>query len=653
MRKCNTIKEFQDYLDAHCPHIWVDENHNWHDKHYYDVCATFNIETTLCQIEHTECRANYVYFWSFSLDGELFIWGREPITFVNFLKQLKLDKRLIIYCHDLSFVYWNLKSLFHDSMIGCSIFKDDVFKYYEGKPTQLTHVNLFKSSNVGPKNIGKLQFRSIKELSERDTIDQFGEELGYEKIEFDKSKERNRHTFMDDDEIEYCVRQVEILAKWIIKFCERLEIKDINKVPSNPSGICSLMLSQHDDKYEDTIYGEVKLKYKRWEKRDYTIFQDVFKGGVITSNKSLNKYYNSILYADIKSAYPAVMIGKKFPSRFTRQEFLNEETQAKQIENYEEFAVVAKFTFTNLKLKPHMPCAIIDIDKKPVYEAQEYSRYMTNLEVDDIKRFYDFDSLVWEDFQSSGYEDLNQTELEVIEELFIMKEEESEGSLRDIIKGQLNSIYGLYSTHFYEKNSVWENGKLVFKKTPHETTTGRNRYYPVGVWISAWQRKNMIKIIAELGDDFIYCNTDGVLCHDTARTREIINNYNSSVVLPVSGWPFDELGKFQIQEIDTLFFANSSRYIGKDKNGNVIKRVWDQLDPSIELTDQDLEDYANGGGFVKENGLSTYILYYDKDFYSTVDGERVKISNVFCRYKTMYRCSEVQEMASIRNIVYI
>lgn len=654
MKKCNTIREFQDYLDQRMPKFWYDAEGKKHgDKFYYDTIGAFNIETSTCKIEGTEGLASYVYFWSFSLDGELFIWGREPQEFVKFLKQLVLKKRLLIYCHDLTFVYWNLKNLFHKSMIGCSIFKDDVFDFNNGRHTELNMINLFDSSTVSPNNIGRLQFRCLKNLNERDSIDTLGKELGYKQIKFDRTKERNRHTVMTEEEIEYCVREVEIICKWALNFRESFNIKDVNTIPNNPSGICNIMLAQNEEYNSGKAYNMIKKKYKNWEKRDCKIFKEAFKGGVITSNKSLNKYYNSILYADIKSAYPAVMIGKKFPKQFGRDPFISEKIEQYRIENYEEFAAVAKFTFTNLRLKPHMPCSILKDDKgNEIYEAQEYSRYMTNLELDDIKRFYDFDSLVWEDLQLSAYEELDPLEVEIIEEIFIMKEEE-EGMLRDIIKGQLNSIYGLYSTHFYDENSVWENGELVYQKTDKEEVAQRSRYYPVGVWISAWQRKNMVKIIAELGDDFIYCNTDGLLCHDTARSREIINNYNSSVVLPVSGWPFDELGKFQMQEIDKLFFAGSSKYVCKDKNGKVIKRVWDQLDPNIELTDQDLEDYANGGGFVKKNGLNTYYMYYDQDYYATVDGERVKIPNSYCRFKTIYKCSEVKEAASVRNIKYV
>ncbi len=610
----NSIEEFNEYLRNHTPGI-VKKDFG----HYYNTVGAFDTETT--EFESIDANGkkitvNYVYFWSFCLGGELFAWGRDPQEFVDFINKLNLGYRLIVYDHWLGYEYNNLRDMFDTQIAYPEFMVKNDFARVKGAPYKVLKLQ----GNIG--NFRRIQFRCSSCLSGNRKLEELGEDIGCNKLELDYKKPRNRETPMTKEEIDYCLRDVEIVCKWVLNFKELLEVKDVKDLPYTMASSVDVAYD-HEGYTRNVRRSIMQDKYVNWDDKDDDRFAAAYKGGEMTFNKQfLNKYTSNILYADIKSAYPAVMLMKEFPKCFSKEK-QPEYKQKMMIENYEDYAVIAKFTFTNLSLKPQAPCSILrDKDHKEIEAKVVYTDYFTNVELQNIKKFYNFSSLVWEDFQWSQYEPLDYRMQQALVNLFIEKEEAKGTDEEETKKRRLNSAYGRQSRKFNRITVKWDNEAHDWVKDKEKTEVGnRVDYYPVGVWVAAWQRKIMLDIIWELGDDFIYSNTDSVICLDNERNRQIIEDYNNSIIPIGKDEDYAKLGKFEMEHFHEILIAGVSKYILKNEQNEVVKSVFSGV--SAEITEEDLENYAAGGGFVIENAMPRYRCVTG-NFKGEINGVKVK-----------------------------
>ena len=142
-----------------------------------------------------------------------------------------------------------------------------------------------------------------------------------------------------------------------------------------------------------------------------------------------------------------------------------------------------------------------------------------------------------------------------------------------------------------------------------------NYYYPEGVWIAAIQRHIMADIIWELGDDFIYTNTDSIVCNDTPRARQILEDFNETIGEA-------ELGRFKIEEFPQFFMLGISRYcLWKNRKSRKIVFAGVHQEKS-NLTPDDLEKILYSGIIIKN--ASTRIFKEENEiFIGTVAGKKV------------------------------
>lgn len=566
-------KKFKSYL----------ESKNEPKKQYYNVVGGFDIETTQFKIMDDEDYSigNYCYLWSFSLDGVIFTYGRDPEEFFQFLMNIKPEKKkIVIYVHWLLFEYWNLRWLF-----------DKYFPYNEPKyrfDKDLMEIDthdhyIFRCSSV----------LTNSEMS----LEDMGKELGIEKLELDYSVPRNRNTWLTTEDIAYSLRDVEILCKWILSIMKAFNFR-VNEIKKTPTSIYKTILNRHGlSKFEKQYNAQQAYRY--WTEDDFPKFHKAFKNGIIVINDEYtNEIVKDVLYGDIASAYPYIMCNYRLPIRFLKGYGRLVKRQKKLIDDINNWAVLAKFTFKNIRLKDDAPCKIIDKIRKD----KIYSAYMTNIEYKIIEMYYDYDSVEWEDFQASELGFLDRKEIETIHDLFEIKEKSRGTPGYGLKKIVLNCGFGEKSLN-HEKLD-----------TPQES---RSSYYPQGVWIAAWQRYIMAKLVWEIGiDDFIYSNADSIFCKNNERTRKILEDYNMMI-------PYEKLGKFRLNHLKEFYILQPSRYVMTYDDGTTETRC-SGVKRSCKVTLEDFMNVAEGDCVIIKEGHNINVKSDEIKLYTGfINGELV------------------------------
>ena len=100
----------------------------------------------------------------------------------------------------------------------------------------------------------------------------------------------------------------------------------------------------------------------------------------------------------------------------------------------------------------------------------------------------------------------------------------------------INSCYGMCVTDPCRDEIVFENNNWIEKKAnieelleKYNTSRSRFLYYPWGVWVTAYARRNLFSGINEFKDDYIYSDTDSIKVINIDKHKDYIENYNKII----------------------------------------------------------------------------------------------------------------------------
>ena len=112
--------------------------------------------------------------------------------------------------------------------------------------------------------------------------------------------------------------------------------------------------------------------------------------------------------------------------------------------------------------------------------------------------------------------------------------EDEESLLRYMHSKQyINSTYGMAVTDILQINHTYKDGewvnespdiKEVFDK--YNNSKSRFLFYPWGVWVTSYARKNLFMGIQAVGRDYIYSDTDSMKIRNASKHIEWIESYN-------------------------------------------------------------------------------------------------------------------------------
>lgn len=479
-----------------------------------------------------------MYAWAFGING-LITRGRTWTEFILLLTHLvkhydiNLNKRFIIYIHNLSYEFQFIKNYFE---------WETVFALDTRKPVYaVTKQGIeFRCSYL-------LSGFSLEKLGEQLTKYKQNKKVG----DLDYNLIRHSYTPLTEKEWGYIGGDCLVVMSHIQEELERLG--SIDKLPLTKTGYV------RDLCRERTLKGTNKWGYSKLIKNltlgvdEYQQLKKAYTGGFTHANiHYVDKIIKDVYSIDFTSSYPAVMLSEKYPMSKAYTTTITNNNDLKNMVNA--YCCVFNVTFYNIGSKVDFEnyisisrCYQIQnyiANNGRVVEADILSMTLTEQDFKIINIMYSWDKMEISQFRYYEKDYLPKEIIEVILELY-----EKKTSLKGVdykvveymvSKGMINSLYGMCVTdpcrdeNVYTTEWVKNNVNIAEALKTYNQSRTRFLYYPWGVWVTAYARKNLFTGIIEFGNDYVYSDTDSIKCINYEKHLEYINKYNNDIKNKIS-----------------------------------------------------------------------------------------------------------------------
>lgn len=531
----NTIK---DAKRAYAKH---DENGS---TYYYNLECSFDIESTSMMVQDE--KVAFMYIWMFELgDGSEVIYGRtwqEALELFNKVsKMMKLDEQhiLICYIHNMSFEFQFMMKLFKWV---------NVFAVGERKPIKaLTSIGIeFRDSYI-------LSGMNLAKTGENLVSHKVRKQVG--SLDYDKI--RTQDTVLTDEELLYCEDDVRVVTSYINEQIN--QYGDIAKIPLTNTGRVRRLVGDAcyftDKSHKKSSSG----KYKRYrfimnnltlEPDEYKMLKRAFQGGFTHANaEHVGKVLENVGSFDFTSSYPSVMLQEMYPMSKGFKIEINTMQELK--EACSRYALVFDVEFTNIlnTFKPESyisesKCWKLDgkvVNNGRVVVASKLATTITNVDYSIIEKVYSWDSMKIGNVIAYQKGFLPKAIITSILDLYQKKTTLKRVKGKEVeyltSKGMLNSVYGMsvtdivQETNTYTNNDGWsfEPADLDEQIGKYNKAKKRFLFYPWGVFVTAYARRNLWTGILNVGNDYVYSDTDSLKCLNIESHMDYIRSYNNIV----------------------------------------------------------------------------------------------------------------------------
>jgi len=502
---------------------------------YINMPVSFDIETTSFISEHSEKTA-IMYAWTLGINGYCFI-GRTWIELIRALESISTylmlnnERRMIIYVHNLAYEFQFIRKHFE----WLKVFSIDVRK------------PIYAITNNG------FEFRCSYMLSGY-SLERLGKNLVNYKVSkltgyLDYSLLRHSNTELSEKEIMYCINDVLVVMAYIQ---ERIESDgDITLIPLTKTGYvrnyCKIQ-----------CLGKGKKKNKRYKMimkgltlvpDEYRQLKRAFQGGFTHANAFYSgKTLVNVASYDFTSSYPTVMIAEKFPMSKGELVRLNDREEFEK--NLKLYCCLFDVEIINLESVlyyenyiSYSRCwGVVNpvINNGRIVKADKLFTTITEQDYIIISLFYK-----WSDFKIANFRRYKKAYLPTEFVLSIIKLYQDKTKLKNVegydveylqSKEMLNSCYGMAVTDICRNEITYTDDWGTDRPNIEESINKYNRsfsrflYYPWGVWVTAYARKNLFTGIYECGNDYVYSDTDSVKMLNHKAHEEYIEGYNKAIM---------------------------------------------------------------------------------------------------------------------------
>src|SRR5690554_3133013 len=509
---------------------------------YLNVESAFDIETT--SIKSGEEKYAFMYIWMIGIGlNNPVVYGRTWEELRYFLMEasekleLNEERRLPIYVHNLGYEFQFMRKHFNWY---------DVFSVGERKP-------------IKAPTYGGIEFRDSYILSGY-SLENTAKNLTTYKVKklvgnLDYSLARHHKTPLTDDELAYCENDILVVMAYIKEEIE--QYGDIAKIPMTNTGRVRKYVRNECYQSNGSHKKKSHSKYSKYRKimQDLTLDVEIysqlkraFMGGFThASNKYSGKVLEGVDSIDLTSSYPTVMVSEHFPMSRGRKIDITSISQLKEMAEY--YCLVFDVKFTGLKNKIGYESYISEsrcvglkspiIDNGRVFMADELTTTITEIDFNIIEAVYEWESVSIANVNGFLKGRLPKPIIKSILDLYVKKTElkDIEGYETEYLlaKGMLNSVYGmsvtdvLQDTHEYIDG--WKQLPIDVEGAIEDYNESKNRflYYPWGVWVTEYARRNVWAAILNVGEDYVYCDTDSVKMLNYEKHKAFVERYNSWV----------------------------------------------------------------------------------------------------------------------------
>ena len=508
---------------------------------YCNIPFSFDIETS--SFYKGDDKQACMYIWVMGINGKCII-GRTWKEFVDVLHKisfhfkLNVDKRVLIYVHNLAYEFQFIRNWFE---------WEQIFALDERKV-------VYARTNIG------IEFRCSYQLSGY-SLNVLARNLTKHKIQkmvgdLDYSLIRHSKTPITNEEMQYVLNDALIVNAYID---EEIEYNgDISKIPLTKTGYVRRYV--RNECYKDRKNKKNKNKYLQYRERmkilsiksvqEYLQLKRAFCGGFTHANfLASGKVVENVYSYDFTSSYPYVMVSEQFP--ISTGEVISIKSKEEFEKNLKLYCCIFDVTFYNLKsLLYEHPLSSSKCNIKGKYQtdngrlvyAEEVTTTITEQDYAIFKKFYSWEHIKITRFRryKKGYlpTDFVRAVLELYQKKTTLKgvKEKEVEYLKS--KEQINSCYGMCVTDICREevsyqDGVWSKQMGDIKELLEKNNLSKNRFifYGWGIWVTAYARRNLFTAIYELGKDYIYSDTDSVKFINYEKHKEYFDNYNNRVIL--------------------------------------------------------------------------------------------------------------------------
>lgn len=572
---------------------------------YNEVVASLDIETTSTEVRGDKFA--FMYEWTFGIE-DFICYGRNWSEFLELCETLQQHfntdsaNRIVIYVHNLSYEFQFMYKLFNWE----SVFAVDI-----RKPIKcLTTLGLeFRCSYI-------LSGLNLALTAKNLTMYKIEKMVG----DLDYSLVRTPLTPLSDLELRYCEYDVKIVICYIREQLQ--EYKTITKIPLTNTGRVRQYVRNNCLYSRKSHKKTNRSKYHNYRElmenltltpKIYKLCKLVFQGGFTHANyDKVGEILENVHSIDFTSSYPAVMLSEKYPMSTPREiDDVSRETMEARFKK-KNFCYMFFAKFTNITSKRN-ECYLSDskcfnkvkpvVNNGRIYTAESLLTAITNVDYEIIKACYTFESVEFSNVYEMYCEYLPKPIITSILDLY-----EKKTTLKGIAgmeseylksKGMLNAVFGMSVTDIVQEEHTLVNYNWVTKESDtnekiNDYNTSKNRFlfYPWGIFVTAYARRNLWSGILAIGDDYIYSDTDSIKFLNYEAHKDYIEHYNNYIT-------------FKLKEMCDYYNLPYTAISPKTNKGiSKPLGVW---------------DYEGEYKYFKTLGAKRY-MYYDDDLHITIAG---------------------------------
>lgn len=536
---------------------------------YYNVPAGFDIEvSSFYQGEKKpENKRGIMYIWQFGIFN-LVTTGRTwkefevLISMVQKILSLDENRRLVVYVHNLPYEFQFIRKHFD---------WEEVFILTERKPVYAT--------------TGGIEFRCSLKLAGGKALANVAKDLQKYKVEkavgnLDYEQIRTPLTPLTEKELLYCENDIRVILCYIQEKIE--QDGDITKIPLTNTGyVRNYCRKECYSRWKP--YRKV-MESLTLEADEYSQLKRAFQGGFTHANAHyVGKVLDKVGSHDFTSSYPAVMVLEKFP--MAKAEYISNGINESELMEL----LITRCCIFDIEIWGLMPklfhehpisrykCPVCEnaiVDNGRIVMAEHIITTITEQDFFVYTEFYTWDRIEIKNLRTyqKNYLPKNfvQSVLNLYEKKTVLKDVEGEEINYMISKNMINAAYGMMVTDTIRDELMYSDD--TFYTIPKNIAEGIDRYntnirrflfYPWGVWVTAYARANLFSGIIEMGDDYVYSDTDSIKSINTERHEDYFNSYNAQILQKI------EIAS-QYHNLDKSLFAPYTKK-GKQK----IIGVWD------------------------------------------------------------------------------
>lgn len=569
---------------------------------YLNVPISFDIEVS--SFYEGEDKRACMYAFVFGFNGRA-VLGRTWDDFMIIMNKLSAryglnaSNRAIIYIHNLAYEFQFIRKFFKWSK---------VFSLDQREP-----VRALTESGI--------EFRCSYLLSGY-SLAKVGEHLTKYKVEkmvgdLDYSKIRTSSTPLTDKEKAYILNDGLVVMAYIQELLD--ERKNIYSIPLTKTGFVRNFCRRNCFYDESNNHSKDVFKFIGYQRlmssltisgsSEYRQLKRAFQGGFTHANALYSgKKAEDVTSYDFTSSYPSVMLCERFP--MSRGRLVNVRTGEELMRYLNCYCCLFDITYYGVSPKVYSEniissskCSSLEnavINNGRVVSASKLTTTITDVDFKMYRLFYSFERFEISNFRiyARGY--LPHDFIRSILALYKKKTELKgvRGSESEYLnsKEMLNACYGMTVTDIcrdeivYGDDDEWGEEERDEDKQIEKYNRSKSRFlfYPWGIWVTAYARRNLFSGILELGKDYVYSDTDSIKGVNMNNHLKYIEQYNKKITekmersmiangfdvsetrprtvkgveKPIGVWDYDGHYKF----FKTL---GAKRYIYTDDDGNL------------------------------------------------------------------------------------